>query len=85
MNAENNALLLTSFALSRGVQVKHDIQSLSQLPGGGFTLPVLAHGSDVHCLGMKTAVEQFLWLQQDSETSLWMQHRQKKKQKEQLR
>lgn len=68
---------LTSFALRRCVQVKDHIQRLSQLPGRGFALPVLAHGSDVHCLGMKTAVEEFLRLQQDSEASLQGQQKRK--------
>lgn len=66
--------LLTSFALSRGVQVKDHIQRLSKLPGCGFAFRVLTHRPDVHCLGMETAVEEFLRLQQDSETSLQVQH-----------
>lgn len=70
--------LRTSFALSRGVQVKHHIQCLSKLPGSGFAIPVLTNRSDVHCLGMKTAMEEFLRLQQDSEASLQVQHSQNK-------
>lgn len=60
MNAGRTCLFLTSFALCRGVQVKHHIQRLSQLPGCGFALPVLTHRPNVHCLGVKTAVEEFL-------------------------
>lgn len=73
--------VLTPFALSRGVQVKNHIQRLSQLPRGSFALPVLTHGSDVHCLGKKTAVEEFLRLQQDSETSLQHGHVKEQKKK----
>lgn len=62
--------LHTSFGLTRGVQVKDHIQCLSKLPGSGFAIQVLTNRSDVHCLGMKTAVEEFLRLQQDSKTSL---------------
>lgn len=60
MNTGRMCFLLTTFALCRGVQVKDHIQGLSQLPGCGFALPVLTHGSDVHRLGVKTAVEEFL-------------------------
>lgn len=77
-NQKKKVLSLTSFGLSRVVQVKDWIQRLSQLPGCGFALPVLTHGPDVHCLGMKTAVEEFLWLQKDSETSLFGKHSEEK-------
>lgn len=53
----------TSFALSGSVKIKDDVQGLSQLPRGGCALCVLTHGSNVHCLGMKTAVEEFLGLE----------------------
>lgn len=73
MHTEGSGFLLTTFALCRGVQVKDYIQSLSQLQGRGFALPVLTHRSDVHRLGKKTAVEEFLRLQEDSEASLLVQ------------
>lgn len=69
-NAGRICLCHTTFALWRGVQVEYNIQRLSQLPGCGFALPVLAHRSDVHCLRMETAVEEFLWFQQDCKPSL---------------
>lgn len=75
INARRLCFLLTTFALCRGVQVKDHIQCLSQLPWCAFALPVLTHGSDVHCLRMETAVEEFFWLQQDSKTSLQAQQR----------
>lgn len=70
---KDQAFLLTTFALCRGVQVKDHIQGLSQLQGRGFALPVLTHRSDVHRLGKKTAVEELLRLQEDSEASLLVQ------------
>lgn len=51
---------LTAFALCGGIQVKDHIHGLSQLQRCGFALQVLAHRSDVHCLGEKGAVEEFL-------------------------
>lgn len=66
--------LLTTFALCSGVQVKDNIQGLSQLPGCGFALPVLTDGSDVNGLGVEAAVEEFLRLQQDRKASLRVQH-----------
>lgn len=60
----------TSFPLARRVQVEDHIQCLSELPGGGFALPVLTHLSDMYRLGVETAVEEFLRLHQDSQTSL---------------
>lgn len=52
--------LLTTFPLRGDVAVKDHIQCLSQLPRRGFALPVITHGSDVDCLGVETAVEEFL-------------------------
>lgn len=66
--------LLTTFALCSGVQVEDNIEGLSQLPGCGFALPVLTDRSDVNGLGVKTAVEELLRLQQDRKASLRVQH-----------
>lgn len=52
--------LLTTLAVCGGVQVKDHIHCLSQLQRCGFALPVMAHWSDVHCLGEEGAVEEFL-------------------------
>lgn len=62
--------MLTTLALCRGVQVKDHIHGLSQLQGCAFALQVPARRSDVHCLGEKGAVEEFLRLEQDGQTSL---------------
>lgn len=72
MNIKNIRIffLLTTLALCRGVQVKDHIHGLSQLQGCAFALRVPAHRSDVHCLGEKGAVEEFLRLEQDGQTSL---------------
>lgn len=58
--SEERPYLLTTFPLCRDVAVKDHVQCLSQLPGRGFALPVMTHGSDVDCLGVETAVEEFL-------------------------
>lgn len=62
---EERRYLLTTFPLRRDMAVKDHIESLSQLPGRGFALPIMTHRSDVNCLGVETAVEDFLGLQQD--------------------
>lgn len=57
---EERRYLLTTLPLRRYVAVKDHVERLSQLPGRSFALPVVTHGPDVDCLGVETAVEEFL-------------------------
>lgn len=57
---EERRYLLTTFPLRRDVAVKDHVKCLSQLPGRSFALPVMTHGSNVDCLGVETAVKEFL-------------------------